>query len=276
MYHVIASAYMDRIFSWSSIKSEDAKALQAYSLFLRGCCNAMEDVYNLCDLNTSANMLNVIKRLPYKLRDKWRTAACDIQERCRRRAMFVDIVNFIERQLKIAMDPVFGDIQDAPALVTIKESSRTKSITRSRIRGSSFATNITTFKRRTQPDNKKDGSEKPCLYCKNYGRRMESCTLLERKAHSEKMNFLKTNGVRFGSLCIGHISKECRKRLSCKICGSRHPSMLHIHQRENEVEMEKDRSISENPAGSGMVEVRTSGLVTKKTVHITTGYNILT
>lgn len=60
--HVISSAYMNKIFSWPSIKSEDAKALQAYSLFLRGCCNAMKDVYNLCDLNTSANMLSVIKK----------------------------------------------------------------------------------------------------------------------------------------------------------------------------------------------------------------------
>ena len=85
--------------------------LQAYSLFLRGCCNAMKDVYNLCDLNTSANMLSIIKKLPYKLRDKWRTAAYDIQEKCGRRAMFADIVNFTEREVKIVMDPVFGDIQ---------------------------------------------------------------------------------------------------------------------------------------------------------------------
>lgn len=41
---------MNKIFSWASIKSEDAKALQAYRLFLCGCCNAMKDVYNLCDL----------------------------------------------------------------------------------------------------------------------------------------------------------------------------------------------------------------------------------
>lgn len=41
----IAFAYMDKALSWPPIKSEDAKALQDYSLFLRGCCNAMEDVH---------------------------------------------------------------------------------------------------------------------------------------------------------------------------------------------------------------------------------------
>lgn len=152
----------------------------------------MKDVYNLCDLNTSANMLTVIKKLPYKLRDKWRTTACDIQERGRRRAMFVDIVNFIERQVKIAMDPVFGDIQDAPTLAAVKEGGRTKSMPRSKVRGSSFGTTVTTVKKRAPPDNKGDGSEKACLYCKCCGHTLESCTLLERKAHSEKMNFLKT------------------------------------------------------------------------------------
>ena len=126
----------------------------------------MKDVYNLCDLNTSVNMLTIIKKLPYKLRDKWRTSACDIQEKFRRRAMFVDIVNFIQRQVKIAMDPVFGDIQDAPALVAVKDSGRIKSLPHSKIRGSSFATTVTTVTKGVPPDNKNDASEKACLYCK--------------------------------------------------------------------------------------------------------------
>ena len=47
--------------------------------------------------------------------------------------MFVDIVTFIEHQVKIAMDPVFGDIQDAQTLVAVKESSRIKSMPRSEL-----------------------------------------------------------------------------------------------------------------------------------------------
>ena len=40
----IVNAYMEKAFSWPSIKSEDHKALQADALYLRGCCNAMEDM----------------------------------------------------------------------------------------------------------------------------------------------------------------------------------------------------------------------------------------
>lgn len=35
----IAAACMEKALSWAPIKSEDVKALQDYSLFLRGCCN---------------------------------------------------------------------------------------------------------------------------------------------------------------------------------------------------------------------------------------------
>lgn len=85
------------------------KALQDYSLFLRGCSNAMEEVH---ELNMPANLQTIIRTLPYKLRDKWRTVACELHERCSQRATFIDINNFIERQVKILTDPVFGNIQD--------------------------------------------------------------------------------------------------------------------------------------------------------------------
>lgn len=170
--------------------------------------------------------------------------------------MFVDIATFIECQVKILMDPVFKDIQDAPTLVASKDSSRVKSMPRSKVGRSSFATTVAAVKG-APPDNKRDGYQKVCLYCKNRGHTLELCTLLERKAHREKMEFLKTNGVCFGCLCTGYISRECRKRLSCKICGSRHPSMLHVHQKENERE---DKDISTRAADDSVVEVQTSGL----------------
>ncbi len=57
--------------------------------------------------------------------------------------LFVDIVTFMERQVKILMDPVFGNLQEAPALVAIKEGSSIKSPCL-RAKGSSFATAATT------------------------------------------------------------------------------------------------------------------------------------
>lgn len=97
----IASAYIEKALSWASIKSEDVRALQDYSLFLRSCCNYMEYIEYLCEMDMPSNMLTVVKKLAYKLREKWRLEVCELQEAVNQRATFSDIVNFVERKVKI-------------------------------------------------------------------------------------------------------------------------------------------------------------------------------
>lgn len=59
-----------------------------------------------------ANMKIQIQKFPFKLREKWRINANKILERTDQRACLLDVVNFIEHQIRIIPDPVFGDIQD--------------------------------------------------------------------------------------------------------------------------------------------------------------------
>ena len=94
--HKIATAYMDKAFAWSAVKSEDVKALQAFSLFLRGCCNAMENLTYMEEMNVASSMKTILLKLPYKLRDKWRNRACQLQEQRGHRVKFSDLVDFIE------------------------------------------------------------------------------------------------------------------------------------------------------------------------------------
>lgn len=78
----VAAAYMDKALSWTPIKSEDVKVLQDYSLFLRGCSNAMNEVQHMFEMNMPTNiMLPIIKKLLCKLRGRWRTNPCENQER---------------------------------------------------------------------------------------------------------------------------------------------------------------------------------------------------
>ena len=222
----VAAAYMERALSWPTIKTEDVKALQEYGLFLRGCCNALEDVQYLSDLDTPTNMVEIIKKLPYKLRDRWRCDACDLQERYNRRARFVDIANFVEKQVKILTDPVFGNIQDT--VITTKQMKH-KPPPRSSIRGTSFATTVNRVERTAQPVKAtyiKPPAKKICPCCTG-GHTLDVCARLEKMAHKEKIDFLKENGACFRCLCIGHISKNCQRKISCSKCGLRHPTVLH-------------------------------------------------
>lgn len=81
----------------------------------------MDEVEYMYELNMPANMFTVVKKLPYKHRDRWRTVACELQEKRGQRATFTDIVDFIEKQVKLASDPLFGDIQAAPSITVNKD-----------------------------------------------------------------------------------------------------------------------------------------------------------
>lgn len=196
----VVAAYMERALSWPTIKTEDVRALQEYSLFPRGCCNAMEDVQYLNDLNTPTNMLEIIKKLLYKLRDRWRCHACNLRERYNRRARFMDIANFVEKQVKILTDPVFGNIQDT---ATSTKQRKHKPLPCSSIRGTSFTATVNRVERIAQPVSKtkdiKPAAKKICPCCTG-GHTLDVCARLEKMSHKQKIDFLKENGACFRCL----------------------------------------------------------------------------
>lgn len=80
----------------------------------------------------------------------WRVSAFDIQETSGRRAKFSDLVRFINRQAKIAADPLFGDIKDAEDKA--KSSANVRMTRSSRQRGSTFATSVTQAANERSPE----------------------------------------------------------------------------------------------------------------------------
>ena len=146
---MIASAYTDKALSWPQIKSEDRKALSMYAVFLTGCHNTMEDVDLMEEMDNTTNMRIVVSKLPYKKTEKWRNAAFDIKERRGHRARFADLVLLIDRQAKITMDPIFGDLQDSRTSAMGKIKGKGKPI-KSGVKGSSFATNLSVENKRPE------------------------------------------------------------------------------------------------------------------------------
>lgn len=264
----ITAAYMEKALGWPTIKVEDSKALHSYGLFLRGCYNALQSGQYLEEMNTPSNLKILLSKLPFKLRDKFRTVACDIQERHQRRASFKDLVHYIEKQARIITDPIFGDIQDPrPAKVT--PGTKTLKPTAKR---SSFVTTVATVAENTEreditcpsptidhpseqpvrkatrqsvenpvkskginmnekPENK-IASKKPCAFCSG-DHTLEVCRKFTVRPHKEKVDFLRAKGACFGCLTLGHMSRDCKKRISCDICQKKHPALLHIKTEED-------------------------------------------
>lgn len=108
----ITTAYIEKALNWNSIRTDDGKALHSYALYLRNCGNAVQDLPYMTELELPSNMKQLVSKLLFKLREKWRSTVCDVTERTQQRPRFHDLIKFIERQAKIIQDPVFGDIQD--------------------------------------------------------------------------------------------------------------------------------------------------------------------
>ena len=231
----ISCAYIEKALSWPVIKSEEPRALQDFALFLRSCCNAMEQLQYMEELDTISNMRNIIFILPYKLRERWRSKACEIQQR-NIRVRMADLVSFIEKQATIVSDPVFGDIQESGSS-KVKSRPPMKPLPKG-----SFATQVDvkpiqrtseeTMTRDKPRANQNTVPDKACLFC-NGKHELMTCSQFDSKPHREKIEFVMQNGVCFGCLAkAGHISKDCAKRLQCTICKKQHPSALHIKAKE--------------------------------------------
>jgi hypothetical protein len=92
----IANAYLNKVLSWTAIKADDGNALQAYSLYLRECQNAMQDLEYMNELDVTSTLKLIVSKLPYKLRERWRSRAYEEFQKRKIRAKFRHLVEFIE------------------------------------------------------------------------------------------------------------------------------------------------------------------------------------
>lgn len=233
----IAVAYIEKAMSWPQIKNEDVNSLQAYSLFLQGCCNVMEDLQYMQELDMPSNIRAIVSKLPFKLRERWRTVAHDILETTERRAVFKDLVKIIERHVQILSDPLYGNINDSPSgMAAPRVVNRQRSYSDQRVRGKSFATTVAPVEseraRVSSPVAPNRSSSTSVCACCALRHPLEHCQQFKRKKHRDKMNLIKERELCFGCLNAGHRSRNCEKRLTCKICSQRHPTVLHVDKKE--------------------------------------------
>lgn len=254
---IIANAYIKKAMEWPQIKPEDRKGLNTFALFLIGCCNTVNDVDYMDEMNNPTNMKCILSKLPFKLKDKWRSFAYDIQDRRKKRARFPDLVDFVYHQAKVVNDPLFGDILD----ITSGNQGNTKKKANSgkgESKRSSFAVSVSTTNKDTtkgQPEKKPalvksaNAFQSPCLYCKK-NHTLNVCNKIKDQPLKERIEFLKSQGLCFGCLTAGHLSKDCKKKSSCPDCSFKHPAILHVVKEDPTLEK---NSADDNSTGTAEV-----------------------
>ncbi len=68
---IIARAYIDKALKWPQTRSDDGKALSAYSLFLICCRNTFKNGESMEEMDNPTNIRAVISKLPYKMKERW-------------------------------------------------------------------------------------------------------------------------------------------------------------------------------------------------------------
>lgn len=211
----------------------------------------MAEVSYMEELDNVANLKAIVVKLSYKLRERWRNVVCGVQEQSGRRVRFKELVEFINKQAKIALHPVFGDIKDS---TTAKTSTIRQNNYKEHNKGvikKSFTTSAVKMgKQEFITESKehaysaKNSATKRCAFCDNE-HNIDSCIKLKDKPHDEKIEFLKRKGICFGCLKQGHMSKNCKGKVSCHICSLTHPTLLHINKKSSAAETEKKTKSSE-------------------------------
>ncbi|XP_063070196.1 uncharacterized protein LOC134461298 [Engraulis encrasicolus] len=188
-------------------------------MFIRSCCNAMDEMCYMEELDTVSTMKGIVGKLPFKLKERWRSKAFDLQQERQSRVRILDLVSFMEDQARIAGDPMFGDLLGQPT------TGKSKAPAKPQPSSSSYFTSV------TLPP-KVPKSNTSCHFCSSK-HALDQCKRFKEKAQRDKLNFLKAKGICFGCLTPGHISKDCSRRLTCSMCKQSHPSILHIEPKDN-------------------------------------------
>ena len=114
----IASAYESKALNWPPIKPEDGTALSRFSIYLASCRNAMKGSQYSSKFDQPDKIQRLVLKLPYNMRERWRRLVDDIMELQKRPVKFNDVITFVDREARIATNPVFGKISVDTKVVT--------------------------------------------------------------------------------------------------------------------------------------------------------------
>ena len=107
----ITSAYLEKLSNWKPIKNEDGKALRDYKIFLISCNNMIGTYSSLNQLNSPSEIKKNVMKLPFKLREKWRSRVLQIQQ-LNRLENFDDFTCFVQEQSSLQNLALYEDISD--------------------------------------------------------------------------------------------------------------------------------------------------------------------
>ena len=218
----VCQSYLQKLEQWPSIPKQNKEELEKFSLFLKRCCNLMETMDEMAQLNSDRDIQHLAEKLPFELHKSWRDKYFDLKS-TGKRITFKAFTEFVARKSEIISLPGFNRLNEP-------QWSKRDADTVHRKRG--FSTQVNTG---NKPQGKKgrDGLAKTvCKFCSKEGHTMEYCRSFLGKPWSKRDEFIKTNKLCFGCLRQGHTYTACKAKMRCKTCDRLHPTSMHREPKE--------------------------------------------
>lgn len=224
---IVADSYIKRLQNWPSIKNEDSSALEELSIYLLNCSHYMENMSQCNQLQSPQELMNIVKKLPYRMRERWRRKTHSIQRRSDQ-VTFGALVDFVREESAILRQPLFGVIGDDFHMKDRGSLDKAKK---------SFSTAVTDSGSECAdlPEESEQNSL-GCEFCKKTNHKLEDCFFFRKQSPDKRTRFVKDNGLCFGCLSRQHFSRSCPDRKKCSMCGKGHPTVLHDQSRETVVD----------------------------------------
>ena len=230
---VTASAFRKKLDEWKPVCPNDAVGLRKFSDFLVQCETAMDKVSCLNVLNDIQENQKMISKLPKWLSTRWVKVVYESREKRQRFPEFSEFVKFIERESNIACDPINVRIgKNLDDHKQLRDPRRQNpSYQRYKTGNDKERRNFVTKTKEGNDQIDDEGAQRRatdvlCQLCKNQ-HEIDTCQQFRKMDIKERKAFAASKGLCFSCLEHGHLSKQCRKRKKCDICGRSHPTSLH-------------------------------------------------
>ena len=208
--YVIASAFRDKLDSWPKIQVRDGISLRKFSDFLQQCLAAKPTLPSLRFLDDERENRKLSSKMPEWITNRWARIVHNHKTKSKY-PEFREFVEFIREESEIACD---STVQSQFTKKDVKpEPNQAK------------ARSLKTESSDTTQLPKQD--KKLCKLCKT-DHKLDDCPVFKAKTLDDRRSYVKQNALCFGCFVFGHLSRDCRRRLTCKVCNKRHPTSLHI------------------------------------------------
>lgn len=220
----IAMAHVERLVKGPPIKSEDADALEGFSILLTSCFNTLKAINHLNKIENPDIMKKIIERLPYKLQERWRDVADNIMSNQKREVTIEDITTFVTSRARSLSNPVFGKLS-VPSKDQVSKSLNQKRKQDTRYKPTSFNVQVASHQDKATETDRRE-LRRNCVCCGD-SHELSDCKNFEKKVYDERLNLVKENYLCFACLKKGHQARNCFRRKPCKECYGKHSTLLH-------------------------------------------------